>query len=60
MKHAVIFYVLFLVQAPLSGVDVMKDRLHVANFTSTFATALVLYNSNDSHFISQVNYCIGL
>ena len=42
------------VQAPLYGVDVMKQRLQVSNFTNTLGEAVLLYNSNDIDFISKV------
>lgn len=44
----------FSVQAPLYGVDVMKQRLHVRNFTNTLGEAVLLYNNNDANFIAKV------
>jgi hypothetical protein len=43
------------VQAPLAGINVMKERIHLNNFTNTLAEAVILYNSNDVQFITKVS-----
>ncbi|XP_028396753.1 GTP-binding protein 10-like isoform X2 [Dendronephthya gigantea] len=43
------------VQAPLSGIDIMKQRLHVNKFTNMQKQAVLLYNSNDVNFIAKLS-----